>query len=544
MKNRGLLFFHGRVVGQPLSYVSSHWTVKVCNNLPVPEGRWLIAPTFNSRAIRDSAKEYYGPIAPDQLTTMFADWKQFIEVNRYALLDCRISKEDIPSAFNQVYLEPASARRLCVQLNDEISFIPVTAGFGANATPFKFDVMGRAAKMRMDASISHLAKIHRYVDDFSNFSHKSTAQYIQSVVRAELETTFGVGNGFDPKKSHSPSVEQTLLGCLCNLQTGLVRPSDLASEKLLFIFFTVDLDVGHPLRVYQCLASLAERYSRYMRGMRPFVSALDSMCRSFGSGASMYTNSRSLASVPASRSFSPAARFCVEMWRVGTTLMWMMPDRMSVPIFSTLPGYHSEVSRGYIQTDAGKNKTLSGSENRVGAVLWNVDRSLVLAHCSYVLPFIEDTSVLYQNCREYIGLLLGKIMASVYFGDSDPTVVIPLLWLGDNKSALSWAHREKAKSRGAQFSCIAHTWFDMLSTISIREGEYVPTGLMGAADDLSRNKFDNAVLASSTEFNLDIPWVNELFALCDPSLGEDTVEHHVAFLSIHTLLSANILTHK
>lgn len=542
-KDRGLLFYHDKVDKSTLSYVSSHWTVKVSNNLPVPEGRWLIAPTFNSKIIRDRAREHYGPIVPDQLSTMISAWKEFIDVNGYDLGDCRISKEDIPSAFNQIYLEPSSARMLCVKLTDEISMIPVTAGFGANSTPYSFDVVGDAAKRRMDTVIAELASVHRYVDDYMNFSHKSVADEVQDMVRFELDTTLGKGNGFDPKKSHPPSVEQTILGCLCNLQTALVRPSDLACEKLLFVFFTVDLEVEHPLRVFQCLASLAERYSKYMRGMRPFVSALDSMCRSFGHGASMYSKSSSRAARIVRR-ISPAARFCVEMWRVGTALMWMLPDRMSVPIFSTLPNYHSKNLRGYIQTDAGKNKTLSGSENRIGSVLWSADRSVALAHCSYVLPFREDVGVLFQNCREYIGLLLGKIMASTYFGDGDRTVVVPLLWLGDNQSALRWASSEKAKSRGAQFSCMAHTWFDMMSVISVRECEYVPTGLMGAADDLSRNKLFNPILASSSEISLDVPWVNGLFTLCDPASGEDVADHHEAFLAIHSLLAANIPLHK
>lgn len=544
-KDRGLLFYHNEVDTLQLSYVSSHWTVKVCNNLPVPEGRWLVAPTFNSRVVKERAKAYYGPIKPDQLTTMFADWKRFIDVNGYALEDCRISKEDIPSAFNQVLLEPASARKLCVQLDENVSMVLACAGFGANFTPYGFDVIGDAAKMRMDRVVAEMAKLHRYVDDYLNFSHKSVADAVQEMVRTELETTLGPRNGFDPKKSHPPSVEQTVLGCLCNLQTGLVRPSDLASEKLLFVFFTVDLDESHPLRVYQCLASLAERYSRYMRGMRPFVSALDSMCRSFGSGASMYSKSCSKSRDMAMLSFSPAAKFCVEMWRVGTSLMWLSPDRMSVPIFSTIPGQHGGPIQGFIQTDAGKNKTVIGSENRIGSVLWNTDRTQVLAHCSYVLPFTDDVSALYQNCREYIGLLLGKVMAAAYFAEADPSKVIPLLWLGDNKSALHWAAREKAKSRGAQFSCLAHSWFDMFSMVSVRECEYVPTELMGAADDLSRNRLSSPELEGSAEFNFNgSQWVNDLFALCDPVLGEDTVDHHKAFQSIHFILTMRIPLHK
>jgi hypothetical protein len=96
------------------------------------------------------------------------------------------------------------------------------------------------------------------------------------------------------------------------------------------------------------------------------------------------------------------------MWRVGTSLMWLSPDRMSVPIFSTIPGQHGGPIQGFIQTDAGKNKTDTGSENRIGSVLWNTDQTQVLAHCSYILPFTDDVSALYQNCREYIGLLLGS----------------------------------------------------------------------------------------------------------------------------------------
>lgn len=112
-------------------------------------------------------------------------------------------------------------------------------------------------------------------------------------------------------------------------------------------------------------------------------------------------------------------------------------------------------------------------------------------------------------------------------------------------SALRWASREKAKSRGAMFSCLAHTWFDMLSRVSVRASEYVPTAFMGAADDLSRNRLDNPVLEGSTVFNLqELRWVDQLFSLCDPAVGEDTTDFHGAFQSIHSILVAHILTHK
>jgi hypothetical protein len=73
----------------------------------------------------------------------------------------------------------------------------------------------------------------------------------------------------------------------------------------------------------------------------------------------------------------------------------------------------------------------------------------------------------------------------------------------------------------------------------------VPTELMGAADDLSRNRLSSPMLEGSVEFDFNgTQWVNDLFALCDPVLGEDTVDHHKAFRSIHFILTMRIPLHK
>ena len=69
-----------------------------------------------------------------------------------------------------------------------------------------------------------------------------------------------------------------ILGILVNCTEGTVRPKDKkALDKLCFVLFSIDIEAPQSLQYWQCVSSLVNLYSPSIRGMRPFVSAINHM---------------------------------------------------------------------------------------------------------------------------------------------------------------------------------------------------------------------------------------------------------------------------
>ena len=80
-----------------------------------------------------------------------------------------------------------------------------------------------------------------------------------------------------------------------------ILPYRLQSVKVLFAFFTVDLQAEKwSLRQCQMLASLAERYSLALCGMKNFVQPLHNLCRTSpnkADGSSSFSQNKSKSRV-------------------------------------------------------------------------------------------------------------------------------------------------------------------------------------------------------------------------------------------------------
>ena len=117
------------------------------------------------------------------------------------------------------------------------------------------------------------------------------------------------------------------MGWFVDLQLGVIRPSDKGIRKLMFAFFTVDLQATRlPLQQCQMLASLAQRYSLALRGMKNFVSPLHSLC-----GFDLNSKPQGRHTW---RRLTSQARMAIEMWRMVAISLYIDPLLLAVPIVS------------------------------------------------------------------------------------------------------------------------------------------------------------------------------------------------------------------
>ena len=107
----------------------------------------------------------------------------------------------------------------------------------------------------------------------------------------------------------------------------------------------------------------------------------------------------------------------------------------------------------------------------------------VIAYATLLLPF-KDPENKYQNVKEFLGGLLGCILASVVL---KPTSPVRVQWIGDNTSALTWAKENKCSSRAAQYANIAYTLFQVYSHIQLHTTQHCAGVDIRVIDGLSRD---------------------------------------------------------
>ena len=109
-----------------------------------------------------------------------------------------------------------------------------------------------------------------------------------------------------------------ILGIQVNCIEGTLRPKDKALDKLFFVLFSVDITAAQGLKYWECISSSVTLYSPYMRGMRPFVAAINNMT--------------SVASDLHKAKAKPLACLAMSMWRAAIVMCMADPEAMSVSI--------------------------------------------------------------------------------------------------------------------------------------------------------------------------------------------------------------------
>ena len=167
---------------------------------------------------------------------------------------------------------------MCYSIDDDFIAVDINGNFGHTSLPFAFGSAIAPLIKLTRANIHGVAD--KYVDDFMIFSHDRHCEIDQNINQANIKALFG-DDAIEPSKCVRPSKTANVIGWFVDLTRNLIRPNDKGLNKLLFVFFFVDEKKPQPLKVFQLMASLAERYSHAIKGMRSFVDPLVNATRSW-----------------------------------------------------------------------------------------------------------------------------------------------------------------------------------------------------------------------------------------------------------------------
>ena len=365
-----------------LHFSDSHWTPKPDNK----NGRNLLDTANgpeNGVLNTDDGKEdgilRLGKVELPTIVDYINDWVMFCNDRQIKMDQCLLWKDDVEGAFPQLRFNPESICLLATRVDDEFVFIHTNGFFGLNYMPMIYSTVGRALDRRVSCHIKGVAK--SFVDDMVGFSVAREAVEDQKIAQGIICDTFNA-QAVNQSKSISPSVEVDVIGWTINLTKIEMCPNEKGINKLLLCFLFVDTERYLPLKVYQLLASLAERYSIGLKSLTPFVSPLHAMTK----------QARNHSKKP-----TPIVKFCIDMWRVVATFLFFNKFALGRNLL-TLTGY-KESTEGYITdcvltiSDAGPNK--------IGAALLNNNNKIV-CFTSVAMVFEEKNKSLFNSftvCR-------------------------------------------------------------------------------------------------------------------------------------------------
>jgi hypothetical protein len=390
--------------------------------------------------------------------------------------------------------------------------------FGWTGAPMVFANFSRAMLEVLAKTSSGV--LYLFCDDFIGCGHYSVVDNDQEKARKLIEDVFG-DNKVALEKSVAPTTKAEILGWWVDMEQATIRPSDKGIRKLMFVFFSIDTYSTHwSLEMCQVLASLAQRYSQALMGMRPFVHAFHEMC----GGASLKSNQW--------RKVSGRARFAIEMWRVCLILLFINKDHMSVSL-SVMVASPSGFEAFDLLTD--------GSYLGLGVLILNEARTVIdCQFASYLFKFTQDRleadKPKYQNHREFVGLVVGIIVLVLLNKLPEKGAVIH--WVNDNTAALEWARKNMCKGKSSQIVFMLYSALLIKYKLHVVQVEHTAglSLLMKPVDALSRG-LDTPELSEDLEVDISVfPALDELMELCNPTIVQSLEDYRSAFEKIHSLL--------
>ena len=329
---------------------------------------------------------------------MVDEWIRLAESAGVELKDLEMSKDDMNDAFSLLDFNPLSAELMTVRITSTLALVHASGNFGWTGLPGSYGLTSQAIRRKVRSKIIK-GVIHVWVDDWLIVSIKGYGQRNQLLFQEYARNILGPTAINAKKILHPASIVDNAVGWKINFEQESLRINDKGVDKLFFVFFLVDESRPLNLRMYQLMASLAERYSHGLRCMRPFVSSFNKMIGRFET-----KTSKSFRLIkPDSQT-----KFCIEMWRVVSLLLWRNREAFCVPLRSISRLYSSFPPHGLIISD--KGPTMMGA-----AVLDPVTQEIVV-YTQLSLPF-SDLENLYQNLGEYQGHLLSLILYRLYKSD-------------------------------------------------------------------------------------------------------------------------------
>lgn len=376
---------------------------------------------LNSPAAKTWAEENIGPIhhpTLDEIMRMILGFfdRELRRDPSFTWAEVVLFKEDLAQAFTLLHFKPADAGYMSVPLANGWSIVAFTGTFGWTIMPFFFNKITLVLKFLVHHRIYGLNEM--YVDDSIGVTTSAKLLLDQAATRACCRELLGPSAIADHKSIAGRRLD--IIGYDVDLDSLTVSISESTFNKMVYIYFTVDTDLGASISVLelQRLGSYAARFQRICRVMRPFTHAF-------------YSNMRGYTRQSVRVSLESATRRSIWAWRAMFVMMrW---DRRTFT--RTFDSFRFARPSYLIQFDA----SLTGA----GAILSRLNRTdsstTAMGVLRAVFPFRLDSSA-YQNSAEFIAIVYGLI-ALVRCGVSNCSIHL----IGDSVSALSWADKESFK---------------------------------------------------------------------------------------------------
>jgi hypothetical protein len=227
--------------------------------------------------------------------------------------------------------------------------------------PAAFGPFSRGIQHVIDVNIKGIAAV--YVDDITCFVVVSAAHASQEWVANFLTDVFGP-DALSPKFQPVNTLVVTI-GWSIDLVRGDVSPNEKGIRKLMVVFLPVDVSTNTRWTLRQCqvMASVAERYSKGILLMRPFVACLNRLTH--------HTRS----TLKELRRPSAEARLAVMIWQAVASMLSVSPRALAVPLRTLL-------APSSVPTLVG----IPDAADAIGLRIFTFDNVEVM-NTSYQLPF-------------------------------------------------------------------------------------------------------------------------------------------------------------
>ena len=498
-----------------MHFLQSHWTPDHGKLL----GRWLAdatngvsptSPVLNSPEAFAMAEDKYGVSTHPSMEQVVLSWYTRSRRDHRPLGDYRIWLIDIVSAFSQFSFRPQDVHYLCIRVALNLVVVLLVGFFGLSYCPLIYAIFSRTLDEAIALVI--IGIVSTYCDDSIGFSPAESAASDFETAQAVCRDMFGE-EGVSIPKLFPPASEAVVPGWLVNLMTELLLPSDRAIRKLAFVFFVV-VDTAQPrwpLPVCQVVASLAQRYSFGVRGMKPHVASFNHLLAGDQSRFCL-------------RNVTSSALFCVEMWRVAIIMLLTDPVPMAVKM-STLVRLDEGPPSYRLITDAGPDG--------LGAVVRDAYGSVIC----YSDFHLRTGGGRLQNAAEYAGFILALLLLIEVVGPQIRGSSVQ--WTTDSSTALSWVKKGRCSGLFAQLAFMALTAIVLKYDLKVLTPIKIPGLLMCDVDNLSRfSPTPTLPLALRYEAEAN-PAILALFEVVDPTKQlSNLVDHHLAYRRVHSCVAA------
>jgi len=430
-------------------------------------------------------------------------------------------KGDVSSAFAQFRWSPLSCLLMAMMIDPVYVMLSLNGNFGHHSAPTIWFLIAISILIVLLRIIRGLSWV--YVDDFLGLSLAHNAHFDQQCWFTVTKSMLGP-DAISDDKTVLPTLRTDLLGWDTCLVAERSMPNQKGCDKLLHSFFRFDFSKPQPLSVWQLLASLAERYSLGLVGMRSFVTPFHHMTRKFGPDPCRHATARPTSSV----------LFCIQIWRAVSILLFYDRESMSVPMLSMSKFSSSQTPCFFGISDA--------SPNGVGAAIIRAADNKLIAYTKLTFPFAPDVDTKFQNIREFLGALTMLVLLHVVSPSKQSKLrgaIVTVRWTNDNMSALTWVQNNKCSSRCGQHASYALTVFQLRTQLTITDCVHIPGTEMleNSIDALSRDSPTPDLDPSCFVDIVDQTPILELLRLCDPTINQDVLDHFSALSMICKVIS-------